>query len=79
MDRSGDHSGWRDRNAEEIDVNGCGVTTGFFVLKQCGVLAVTSCARCARPLCAAHVAEGGCCPESARWPRDTGHCPPTAQ
>jgi hypothetical protein len=43
----------------------CGVTTGFFVLRRCGVTAVTGCARCRRPLCADQVAEGGLCPECA--------------
>ena len=44
-------------------MNSCAVTTGFFVLKRCGVLAATTCVQCTRPLCAAHVAEAGLCPE----------------
>ncbi|NLT56769.1 MAG: hypothetical protein GXX79_19840 [Actinomycetales bacterium] len=43
----------------------CTVTRGFFVLRHCGVLAVTGCTTCGRPLCAAHVADAGMCPECA--------------
>lgn len=46
-------------------MTGCTATRGFFVLRHCGVLAVTGCANCARPLCAAHVADAGMCPECA--------------
>ena len=43
----------------------CCVTVGFFVLSRCGNPAVTGCAQCRRPLCSAHVADGGLCPECA--------------
>jgi hypothetical protein len=43
----------------------CAVTTGVFVLRRCTGLAVAWCSRCRRPLCSAHVAEAGCCPECA--------------
>lgn len=43
----------------------CTVTTGFFVLGRCGQAAVVTCPHCARPVCAAHAAPGGACPECA--------------
>ena len=43
----------------------CGVTVGFFVLRRCGSPAVSGCVQCRRPLCPAHVADGGLCPECA--------------
>lgn len=50
---------------EEGEVTRCTVTTGFFVLGRCGQAAVASCPHCARPVCAAHAAPGGMCPECA--------------
>lgn len=46
-------------------MTGCTVTRGFFVLRRCGARAVTGCAHCARPVCVAHVADAGLCPECA--------------
>jgi hypothetical protein len=51
----------------------CGVTTGFFVLRRCGAPPVTVCARCRRPLCQTHVAEGGLCPECAAAQGPSAH------
>jgi len=50
---------------EEGEVTRCTVTTGFFVLGRCGQAAVASCPHCERPVCAAHAAPGGMCPECA--------------
>ncbi|TDB91641.1 hypothetical protein [Actinomadura sp. 7K534] len=41
----------------------CSVTTGFFVLGRCGQAAVVSCPGCGRPVCGAHAAANGLCPE----------------
>ncbi|WP_233526030.1 hypothetical protein [Actinomadura spongiicola] len=48
-----------------VTVTRCHVTTGFFVLGRCGQAAAASCARCVRPVCAAHAGPGGLCPECA--------------
>lgn len=50
---------------EEDQMTRCTVTTGFFVLGRCGQAAVASCPQCRRPVCAAHAAQGGLCPECA--------------
>jgi hypothetical protein len=52
---------------------GCAVTTGFFVLRRCGAPAVSACALCRRPLCGAHVADAGLCPECAAARGYHGH------
>lgn len=51
----------------------CTVTTGFFTLGKCGVMAVAGCPSCGRALCANHVTEGGLCPECAAGRSQVGH------
>lgn len=51
----------------------CTVTTGFFVLRRCGRPAVAGCPACGRPICAAHVADGGMCPDCAAQRGHFGH------
>jgi hypothetical protein len=51
-------------DGEEIRLNPCAVTTGFFVLGRCGRPSVTACG-CGRPVCAEHVDPQGRCPECA--------------
>lgn len=43
----------------------CGVAMGFFVLRRCPGRAAATCQRCGRPLCPAHVADAGLCPQCA--------------
>ncbi|GAA4604683.1 hypothetical protein BJY16_005102 [Actinoplanes octamycinicus] len=51
----------------------CTVTTGFFTLGKCGVMAVAGCPACQRPLCAGHITESGLCPECAAARNQVGH------
>ncbi|MFC3987966.1 hypothetical protein [Actinoplanes siamensis] len=49
------------------------MTTGFFTLGKCAVMAVAACPSCGRALCASHVTETGLCPECAAARDQVGH------
>ncbi|GIF40351.1 hypothetical protein [Actinoplanes xinjiangensis] len=51
----------------------CAVTTGFFTLGKCGLMAVAGCPACGRAICAGHIADGGLCPECAAARGQFGH------
>jgi hypothetical protein len=61
--------GFRDGEDQMNPMRPCTVTSGFFMLRNCGRPGVDLCRQCGRALCAEHVGAGGWCPEcsSAQW------------